>query len=183
MAKHIKGTYNILADFLSRPKDYKKACNRSKDIKSFSKPSPTILPRVSSITNASTFTTTTTQLDSTSSQTRIPVLNLREEIKETIADLTLTQRANISYKVFFNIMLRNHGLFFSGMRFHPNYPFLNVLHFKKFLTFPKEALGFFWFLFESYTIGIFFMLTVFSHISSGASLGTSLNAPNTFLPC
>ncbi|GJX99343.1 hypothetical protein Tco_0356362 [Tanacetum coccineum] len=43
-----------------------------------------------------------------------------------------------------------------GLRFHPDYPFLNIFHIHDLWRFPKEALCFFYYLFESFTIGITF---------------------------
>nr|GFB14890.1 hypothetical protein [Tanacetum cinerariifolium] len=106
--KHIKGTENVLADFLSRPKAYKLEENPS------------------------------------------------QEIVETIGDLTFEKRAKVCYKTFLTILLKNHGLCIKGLRFHPDYPFLNIFHIHDLWRFPKEALCFFYYLFESFTIGITF---------------------------
>ncbi|GKB08565.1 hypothetical protein Tco_0836877 [Tanacetum coccineum] len=84
----------------------------------------------------------------------IPVFDLPEEIVETIGDLTFEKRAKLCYKTFLTILLKNHGLCVKGLRFHPDYPFLNIFHIHDLWRFPKEALCFFYYLFESFTIGI-----------------------------
>ncbi|GJV48320.1 hypothetical protein Tco_1438532 [Tanacetum coccineum] len=86
----------------------------------------------------------------------IPVFNLPEEIVETIGDLTFEKRAKLCYKTFLTILLKNHGLCIKGLRFYPNYPFLNIFYIHDLWRFPKEALCFFYYLFESFTIGITF---------------------------
>ncbi|GJX59956.1 hypothetical protein Tco_0291346 [Tanacetum coccineum] len=86
----------------------------------------------------------------------IPVFDLPEEIVETIGDLTFEKRAKLCYKTFLTILLKNHGLCVKGLRFHPDYPFLNIFHIHDLWKFPKEALCFFYYLFESFTIGITF---------------------------
>ncbi|GJT26261.1 hypothetical protein Tco_0906536 [Tanacetum coccineum] len=86
----------------------------------------------------------------------IPVFDLPEEIVETIGDLTFEKRAKLCYKTFLTILLKNHGLCIKGLRFHPDYPFLNIFHIHDLWRFPKEALCFFYYLFESFTIGITF---------------------------
>ncbi|GKD15127.1 hypothetical protein Tco_1199534 [Tanacetum coccineum] len=84
----------------------------------------------------------------------IPIFYLPEEIVETIGDLTFEKRAKLCYKTFLIILLKNHGLCIKGLRFHPDYLFLNIFHIHDLWKFPKEALCFFYYLFESFTIGI-----------------------------
>ncbi|GJU43140.1 hypothetical protein Tco_1200406 [Tanacetum coccineum] len=86
----------------------------------------------------------------------IPVFDLPGEIVEMIGDLTFEKRAKLCYKTFLTILLKNHGLCVKGLRFHPDYPFLNIFHIHDLWKFPKEALCFFYYLFESFTIGITF---------------------------
>ncbi|GJR02305.1 hypothetical protein Tco_0525289 [Tanacetum coccineum] len=75
---------------------------------------------------------------------------------EDVGDLTFEKRAKLCYKTFLTILLKNHGLCVKGLRFHPDYPFLNIFHIHDLWKFPKEALCFFYYLFESFTIGITF---------------------------
>ncbi|GJQ90756.1 hypothetical protein Tco_0001895 [Tanacetum coccineum] len=69
----------------------------------------------------------------------IPVFDLPEERVETIGDLNFEKRAKLCYKTFLTILLKNNGLCIKGLR-----------------RFPKEALCFFYHLFERFTIGITF---------------------------
>ncbi|GKB82620.1 hypothetical protein Tco_0949515 [Tanacetum coccineum] len=86
----------------------------------------------------------------------IAVFDQPEEIVETIGDLTFEKRARLCYKTFLTILLKNHRLCIKGLRFYPDYPFLNIFHIHDLWRFPKEALYFFYYLFESFTIGITF---------------------------
>nr|GEV17656.1 hypothetical protein [Tanacetum cinerariifolium] len=86
----------------------------------------------------------------------VPVFDLPEEIVETIRDLTFEKRAKLCYKTFLTILLKNHGLCIKGLRFHPDYAFLNIFHIHDLWRFPKEALCFFYYLFKTFTIGITF---------------------------
>ncbi|GJZ84072.1 hypothetical protein Tco_0649411 [Tanacetum coccineum] len=86
----------------------------------------------------------------------IPVFDLREEIVETIGDFTFEKRARLCYKTCLAILLKNYGLCIKGLRFHLDYPFINIFHIHDLWWFPKEALCFFYYLFESFTIGITF---------------------------
>ncbi|GJR07943.1 putative zinc finger, CCHC-type containing protein [Tanacetum coccineum] len=148
--KHIKGTENVLADFLSRPKAYKLEENYPKDASRVQKHTPHFLSMVFSVTSHK-------EEGSSSNPTpTIPVFDLPEEIVETIGDLTFEKRAKLCYKTFLTILLKNHGLCVKGLRFHPDYPFLNIFHIHDLWKFPKEALCFFYYLFESFTIGITF---------------------------
>nr|GEX14076.1 putative reverse transcriptase domain, viral movement protein [Tanacetum cinerariifolium] len=147
--KHIKGTENVLADFLSRPKAYKLEENYPKDASRVQNHTPYFRSMVFSITS---------QKKGSSSNTTQTVLvfDLPEEIVETIRDLTFEKRAKLCYKTFLTILLKNHGLCIKGLRFNPDYPFLNIFHIHDLWRFPKEALCFFYYLFESFTIGITF---------------------------
>nr|GEW77008.1 hypothetical protein [Tanacetum cinerariifolium] len=86
----------------------------------------------------------------------IPVFDLPEEIVETIGDLTFEKRAKLCYRSFLTILLKNYGLCIKGLKFHPDYPFLNIFHIHDLWRFTKEALCFFYYLFESFTTGITF---------------------------
>ncbi|GJR02306.1 hypothetical protein Tco_0525290 [Tanacetum coccineum] len=148
--KHIKGTENVLADFLSRPKAYKSEENYPKEASQVQKHTPHLLSMVFSVASHK-------EEGSSSTPTPpIPVFDLPEEIVETIGDLTFEKRAKLCYKTFLTILLKNHGLCIKGLRFHPDYPFLNIFHIHDLWRFPKEALCFFYYLFESFTIGITF---------------------------
>nr|GEX45901.1 serine carboxypeptidase-like 13 isoform X1 [Tanacetum cinerariifolium] len=120
--KHIKGTENVLADFLSRPKAYKLEENYSKDASRVQNHTLHFLLMVFSVTSQ--------KEDGSSSNTTptVPVFDLPEEIVETIGDLTFEKRAKVCYKTFLTILLKNHGLCIKGLRFHPDYPFLNIFH-------------------------------------------------------
>ncbi|KAL4588678.1 hypothetical protein LXL04_001571 [Taraxacum kok-saghyz] len=149
--KHINGTDNVLADFLSRPRDYK-----SKAI-----PSPSSRPiiMVHLIEMEENFGSSSVALPP--SQAPLPTIeeqiaNLPTHIKEAIADITLPRRALLNYKIFLTILIQKHGEFMKGLRFHPDYPFLNVFHIHDLFRLPKEALVFFWYLFEAHTIAISF---------------------------
>ncbi|KAL4556803.1 hypothetical protein LXL04_034965 [Taraxacum kok-saghyz] len=95
------------------------------------------------------------ELASSSSSTELPlsqnafptieeqIANLPNNIKEAIADITLPKRPTLSYKLFLTILLQKHGEFMKGLRFHPNYPLLNVFHIHDLFRLPKEALVFF----------------------------------------
>ncbi|KAL4563654.1 hypothetical protein LXL04_027699 [Taraxacum kok-saghyz] len=149
IVKHIKGTDNVLADFLSRPMDYKSKVTPSTS----SKP----IKMVHLIELGSSSSSTETPL----SQCAFPTIeeqmaNLPNNIQEAIADITLPKRATLSYKLFLTILLQRHGEFMKGLRFHPNYPFLNVFHIHDLFRLPKEALVFFWYLLEAHTIAISF---------------------------
>ncbi|GJT26258.1 hypothetical protein Tco_0906533 [Tanacetum coccineum] len=148
--KHIKGTENILADFLSRPKAYKLEENYPKDASRVQKHTPHFISIVFSVTSHK-------EEGSSSNPTpTIPVFDLPEEIVETIRDLTFEKRAKLCYKMFLTILLKNYGLCIRGLRFHPDYPFLNIFHIHDLWRFPKESLCFFYYLCESFTIGITF---------------------------
>ncbi|MFS7950981.1 hypothetical protein Hanom_Chr07g00589631 [Helianthus anomalus] len=43
-----------------------------------------------------------------------------------------------------------------GLVFHPNYPFMNVFHIRDLYKLQKEALCFFWYFFEAFTIAMSF---------------------------
>ncbi|KAL4582307.1 hypothetical protein LXL04_006854 [Taraxacum kok-saghyz] len=149
--KHIKGTDNVLADFLSRPRAYK-----SKAIPS---PSSRPIKMVHLIEIEENFGSSSAELPP--SQAPFPTIeeqiaNLPNHIKEAIADITLPRRALLNYKIFLTILLQKHGEFMKGLRFHPDYPFLNVFHIHDLFRLPKEALVFFWYLFEAHTIAISF---------------------------
>ncbi|GJV21837.1 hypothetical protein Tco_1370857 [Tanacetum coccineum] len=58
----------------------------------------------------------------------ILIFDLPEEIVETIGDLTFEKRAKLCYKTFLTILLKNHGLCIKGLKFHPDYPILNIFH-------------------------------------------------------
>ncbi|KAL4580447.1 hypothetical protein LXL04_016639 [Taraxacum kok-saghyz] len=108
------------------------------------------------------------ELGSSSSSTETPLsqcafptieeqmANLPNNIQEAIADITLPKRATLSYKLFLTILLQRHGEFMKGLRFHPNYPFLNVFHIHDLFRLPKKALVFFLYLLEAQTIAISF---------------------------
>ncbi|GJT61368.1 putative reverse transcriptase domain, viral movement protein [Tanacetum coccineum] len=148
--KHIKGTENVLADFLSRPKNYKSEEIYLKDARQVQKHAPHLLSMVFSVAShkeEGTFSTATPL---------IPVFDLPEEIVETIRDLTFEKRAKLCYKTFLTILLKNHELCIKGLRFHPDYPFLNIFQIHDLWRFPKEALCFYYYLFKSFTIGITF---------------------------
>ncbi|GKA93373.1 hypothetical protein Tco_0815359 [Tanacetum coccineum] len=139
-----------LQTFLSRPKAYKSEENYLKDASQVLKHTPHLLSMVFSIASYK-------EEGSSSTPTLlIPVFDLPEEIVETIGDLTFEKRAKLCYKTFLTILLKNHGLCIKGLRFHPDYPFLNIFHIHDLWRFPKEALCFFYYLFESFTIGITF---------------------------
>ncbi|GJU98617.1 putative reverse transcriptase domain, viral movement protein [Tanacetum coccineum] len=148
--KHLKGTENILADFLSHPKTYKSEENYPKDASQVQKHTPHLLSMVFSVASnkEERFSSTPTL--------PIPIFDLPEEIVETIGELTFEKRARLCYKTFLDILLKNHGLCIKGLRFHPDYPFLNIFHIYDLWRFPKEALCFFYYLFEGFTIGITF---------------------------
>nr|GEY24434.1 hypothetical protein [Tanacetum cinerariifolium] len=148
--KHIKGTENDLVDFLSRPKAYKLEENYSKDASRVQNYTPHFLSMVFSVTSQKE------ERSSSNTTPTVPVFDLPEEIVETIGDLTFEKRAKICYKTFLTILLKNHGLCIKGLRFHPDYPFLNIFYIHDLWRFPKEALYFFYYLFESFTIGITF---------------------------
>ncbi|GJZ49874.1 putative reverse transcriptase domain-containing protein [Tanacetum coccineum] len=150
IVKHIKGTENVIADFLSRPKAYKSEENYLKDASQVQKHTPHLLSMVFLVASHK-------EEGSSSNPTPpIPIFNLPEEIVETIGDLTFEKRAKLCYKTFLTILLKNNGLCIKGLRFHPDYPFLNIFHIHDLWRFPKEALCFFYYLFESFTIGITF---------------------------
>nr|GEV74926.1 putative zinc finger, CCHC-type [Tanacetum cinerariifolium] len=86
----------------------------------------------------------------------ILIFDLPEEIVETIRHLTFEKRAKLCYNMFLTILLKNHGLCIKGLRFHPDNPFFNIFHIHDLWRFPKEALCFFYYLFESFIIGITF---------------------------
>ncbi|KAJ9550757.1 hypothetical protein OSB04_014802 [Centaurea solstitialis] len=144
--KHIKGTENILADFLSRPKSYK-----------YGGPSSVlqhkILPMVLSTDKASS-----SSQNNPANPNNPPAAHeaLPPEILEGIADATLKHRALPNYQTFFQIALKNHGPFMKNFKFHPDYPYLTIFHIHDLNRFPKEALCFFWYLFEAHTIAISF---------------------------
>lgn len=83
-------------------------------------------------------------------------LNLHEEFKEVTADEALPYQSSLNYKTFLAILLSNHGTFMKGLKFYLDYPFVNVFHIHDMFIFPKEALVFFWYLFETHTIAISF---------------------------
>ncbi|KAL4556459.1 hypothetical protein LXL04_039112 [Taraxacum kok-saghyz] len=147
--KYIKGTDNVLADFLSRPRDYKSKVTPSTSFKP--------IKMVHLIELGSSSSSTKPPLSrSTFPTVEEHIANLPNNIKEAIADMTLPKRATLSYKLFLTILLQKHGDFMKGLRFHPNYPFLNVFHIHDLFRLPKEALVFFWYLFEAHTIAISF---------------------------
>ncbi|GJY17488.1 putative reverse transcriptase domain, viral movement protein [Tanacetum coccineum] len=149
--KHIKGTENVLANFLSRPNAYKSEENDLKYASQVQKHTPhLLLSMVFSIASHKEEGSSYTPTQS------IPVFDLPEEIVETIRDLTFEKRAKLCYKTFLTILLKNHGLCIKGQRFHPDYPFLNIFHIPDLWKFPKEAPCFFYYLFESFTIDITF---------------------------
>ncbi|GJV11261.1 hypothetical protein Tco_1352802 [Tanacetum coccineum] len=148
--KHIKGIENVLADFLSHPTAYKLEENYPKDASQVQKHTPHFLLMVFSVASYKE------EGSSSDPAPTIPVFDLPEEIVETIGDLTFEKRAKLCYKTFLTILLKNHGLCVKGLRFHPDYPFLNIFHIHDLWRFPKEALCFFYYLFESFTIGITF---------------------------
>ncbi|GJS01532.1 hypothetical protein Tco_0318040 [Tanacetum coccineum] len=58
----------------------------------------------------------------------IPVFDLPEEIVETIGDLTFEKRANLCYKTFLTILLKNHGLAVNNdesVMYHAPYCFIH----------------------------------------------------------
>ncbi|GJZ18951.1 hypothetical protein Tco_0555541 [Tanacetum coccineum] len=132
IVKHIKGTENVLAYYLSRPKAYKSEENYQKDASQVHKHTSHLL--------LMGFLVASHKKERSSSTPTPPIVvfNLPEEIVETIGDLTFEKRAKLCYKTFLTILLKNHRLCIKGLRF------------------PKEALYFFYYLFESFTIGITF---------------------------
>ncbi|GJS27311.1 putative reverse transcriptase domain, viral movement protein [Tanacetum coccineum] len=109
IVKHIKGTENIVADFLSPPKAYKLEENYPKDASRVKKHTPRFLSKVFSITSHK-------EEGSSSNPTpTIPIFDLPEEIVETIGDLTFEKRAKLCYKMFLTILLKNHGLCVKGL--------------------------------------------------------------------
>ncbi|GJS83600.1 putative reverse transcriptase domain, viral movement protein [Tanacetum coccineum] len=109
--KYIKGTENVLADFLSRPKAYKLEENYPKDASRVQKHTPHFLSMVFSVTSHK-------EEGSSSNPTpTIPVFDLPKEIVETIGDLTFEKRAKLCYKTFLTILLKNHGLCIKGLSF------------------------------------------------------------------
>nr|GEW47673.1 hypothetical protein [Tanacetum cinerariifolium] len=110
----------------------------------------------------------------------IPVFDLPEEIVETIGDSTFEKRAKLCYKKFLTILLKNHELCIKGLRFHPHYPFLNIHDLWRFL---KEALCFFYYLFERFTIGITFNAENSYHMSLRASSRMFSPTLNIYLLC
>ncbi|GJS21715.1 putative reverse transcriptase domain, viral movement protein [Tanacetum coccineum] len=109
--KYIKGTENVLADFLSRPKAYKSEENYLKDASQVQKHTPHLLSMVFSVASYK-------EEGSSSTPTPpIPVFDLPEEIVETIGDLTFEKRAKLCYKTFLTILLKNHGLCIKALGF------------------------------------------------------------------
>lgn len=145
--KHIKGTSNVLADFLSRPSDYKRKCLDLQEAKLIFHHSPKFLPMVIPIDKASSSSSSKPEPPPES----FPVLSLPEEVSEAIADITFKQRPIPNYQNFLSILIHHHGLFMKQ-----DYPFLGVYHIHDLFRLPKEALCFFWYMFESFTIGISF---------------------------
>nr|GEV35604.1 putative reverse transcriptase domain, viral movement protein [Tanacetum cinerariifolium] len=113
---------NVLADFLSRPKAYKLEENYPKDASRVQNHTPRFLSMVFSVASH--------EEEGSSSNTTptIPVFDLPEEIVETIGDLTFKKKAKLCYKTFLTILLKNHGLCIKGLRFHLDYPFINIFH-------------------------------------------------------
>ncbi|GKB54329.1 putative reverse transcriptase domain, viral movement protein [Tanacetum coccineum] len=100
IVKHIKGTENVLADFLSRPKAYKSEENYLKDASQVQKHTPHLLSMVFSVASHK-------EEGSSSTPTPpIPVFDQPEEIVETIGDLTFKKRAKLCYKTFLTILLK-----------------------------------------------------------------------------
>ncbi|GKB73329.1 putative reverse transcriptase domain, viral movement protein, partial [Tanacetum coccineum] len=122
IVKHIKGIENVLADFLSRPKANKSEENYPKEASEVQKHTPHLLSMVFSVASHKE------KGPSSTPTPPIPVFDLLEEIVETIGDLTFEKRAKLCYKMFLNFLLKNHGLCIKGLKFHPNYPFLNIFH-------------------------------------------------------
>nr|GEV87331.1 putative reverse transcriptase domain, viral movement protein [Tanacetum cinerariifolium] len=113
---------NVLADFLSRPKAYKLEENYLKDASRVQNHTPHFLSMVFSVASHKE------EGSSSNTTPTVPVFDLPEEIVETIGDLTFEKRAKLCYKTFLIILLKNHGLCIKGLRFHPDYPFLNIFH-------------------------------------------------------
>nr|GFB56641.1 putative zinc finger, CCHC-type [Tanacetum cinerariifolium] len=109
---------HLLADFLSRPKAYKLEENESR----VQNHTPQFLSMVFSVTSQKE------EGSSSNTTPTVTVFDLPEEIVETIGDLTFEKRAKVCYKTFLTILLKNHGLCIKGLRFHPDYPFLNIFH-------------------------------------------------------
>ncbi|GJZ87937.1 putative zinc finger, CCHC-type containing protein [Tanacetum coccineum] len=110
IVKHIKGTKNILADFLSHPKAYKLEKKYLKDARRVQKHTPHFLLMVFSITSHKE------EGYSSNPTPTIPVFDLQEGIVEMIGDFTFEKRAKLCYKTFFTILLKNHGLWVKGLR-------------------------------------------------------------------
>nr|GEU41981.1 zinc finger, CCHC-type, viral movement protein [Tanacetum cinerariifolium] len=92
--KHVKGTENVLADFLSRPKAYKLEENYVKDASRVQNHTPHFLLMVFSVTSQK-------EEGSSSNTTQtVPVFDLPEEIVETIGDLTFEKELNYATKCF-----------------------------------------------------------------------------------
>nr|GEY23457.1 putative reverse transcriptase domain, viral movement protein [Tanacetum cinerariifolium] len=108
--KHIKGTENVLADFLSCPKAYKLEENYPKDASRVQNHSPCFLSMVFSVTSHKE------EGSSSNTTPTIHVFDLPEEIVETIGDLTFEKRAKLCYKTFLTILLKKHGLCIKGLR-------------------------------------------------------------------
>ncbi|KAJ9567780.1 hypothetical protein OSB04_003746 [Centaurea solstitialis] len=81
---------------------------------------------------------------------------LPREILEGIADATLKNRALPNYQTFFQIALKTHSPFMKNFKFHPDYPYLTIFHIHDLNRLSKEALCFFWYLFEAHAIAISF---------------------------
>nr|GEX64878.1 putative reverse transcriptase domain, viral movement protein [Tanacetum cinerariifolium] len=108
--------------FLSRPKAYKLEENYTKDASRVQNHTPYILSMVFSVASQKE------EGSSSNTTPTIHVFDLPEEIVEIIGDLTFEKRAKLCYKTFLTILLKNHGLCIKGLRFHPDYPFLNIFH-------------------------------------------------------
>ncbi|GJT45911.1 hypothetical protein Tco_0954626 [Tanacetum coccineum] len=123
--KHIKGTENVLADFLAWPKAYKSEENYPKDASRVQKHTPNFLSMVLSVASHN----------------------------EERSFSTLTPPRALFFFTIGNVETIE-GLIFD--MFHPDYPFLNIFHIHDLWRFLKEALCFFYYLFEIFTVGISF---------------------------
>ncbi|GKB58810.1 putative reverse transcriptase domain, viral movement protein [Tanacetum coccineum] len=131
--KHIKGTENVLGKtFLTRRKGLYIRGKQPKIASRVQKHTPHFLSMVFSVASHK-------EEGSSSNPTpTIPVFDLPEEIVETIGDLTFEKRAKLCYKTFLTILLKNHRLCIKGLRFHPDYPFLNIFQNPKPMMFQTK---------------------------------------------
>ncbi|KAM7507676.1 hypothetical protein LguiA_018129 [Lonicera macranthoides] len=84
----------------------------------------------------------------------IPYLPI--EVQNLILTHALKLRDKDLVSKFLEVTLMNYGLLFSGLRFHPNYPFCSIFHIHRPSRVPVHALVFLWYLTKAYTVGFIF---------------------------